>query len=367
MRGPATVLDQAHRLGRTRLGVLAIGRVISPLQRQLYRRTGGRFSLTGRVPVLLLTTIGRRTGLERTVPLLYLRADGRLVVCNVNPGFERTNPWVLNLRAEPRAQVQLRRETFPVVAREATPQELEHLWPQLTRLWPAYQQFYDQGGRRTVFVLSRVRGKHTQERPPSAAAPSLWSLCWGSLGRPRQTARVVASSAEPRQARAMVGGFALLYSLGTLGAHLTGRRPQRSPLMRVIPAERYYLWESVFQPQVTVAWMTLFSTLVRVGARRVGGSGTWQSDFNALAIGHTTPLIAAMWLPDMVCYLLRVDERRYLRLVAVYAPTATAWALAVSTLGISEAEGISWRKAAATVLVADGASALATGIPFVMR
>lgn len=209
--------------------------------------------------------------------------------------------------------------------------------------------------------------KHTMERTPSTAAPSLWSLCWGSLARPRQTARVAARSAEPRQAWAMVAGFAALYSLGTLAAYKRGRRPQRSPLMRVIPSERYYVWESVFQPPVTVAWMALFTTLVRAGSRRIGGTGTWQSDFNALAIGHTTPLIAAMWLPDMACYLLGLDERRYLRLVAVYAPTATAWAVGLSTFGISEAEGISWRKAAATVLVADGASALATGIPFIMR
>lgn len=156
MRGPTSVLDHAQRLGGTRWGVQAIGRVISPVQRELYRRTGGRLSLTGRAPVLLLTTTGRRTGLERTVPLLYLRADGLLVVCNVSPGFERTNPWVLNLRAEPRARVQLRRETFTVVAREATAQELDLFWPQLTKLWPAYQKFHDQGGRRTVFVLQRM-------------------------------------------------------------------------------------------------------------------------------------------------------------------------------------------------------------------
>jgi len=43
----------AQRLGGTRVGVLAIGRVVSPLQRALYRRTGGRLSLTGRAPVLL--------------------------------------------------------------------------------------------------------------------------------------------------------------------------------------------------------------------------------------------------------------------------------------------------------------------------
>ncbi|MGZ4547338.1 MAG: hypothetical protein ACXVXT_18275, partial [Blastococcus sp.] len=56
----AAALDVVRRLGATRLGVLLIGRVVSPLQRVLYRKSGGRLSLTGRAPVLLLTTVGRR-------------------------------------------------------------------------------------------------------------------------------------------------------------------------------------------------------------------------------------------------------------------------------------------------------------------
>jgi deazaflavin-dependent oxidoreductase (nitroreductase family) len=150
-----TAVRMAARLGGTRFGVLAIGRVISPVQRRVFRWTGGRLSLTGGAPVLLLTTVGRRTGVERTVPLLYLREGDRLVVCNVNPGFERTNPWVLNLRAQPRARVQVRRETWPVLAREATTEELDRYWPGLTRIWPPYQRFHEQGGRRTVFLLDR--------------------------------------------------------------------------------------------------------------------------------------------------------------------------------------------------------------------
>jgi F420H(2)-dependent quinone reductase len=143
----------AQRLGGTRLGVLAIGRIVSPLQRKLYRRTGGRLSLTGRAPVLLLTTTGRRSGKARTVPLLYIRDGDCLVICNVNPGFERPNPWILNLRAEPHAQVQIGRDTISMRARMASEQELDRYWPQLTKIWPAYQAFYGKGGQRSVFVL----------------------------------------------------------------------------------------------------------------------------------------------------------------------------------------------------------------------
>jgi deazaflavin-dependent oxidoreductase (nitroreductase family) len=143
----------AQRLGGTHVGVLAIGRIVSPLQRELYRRTGGRLSLTGRAPVLLLTTTGRRTGKARTVPLFYVSDGDRLVVCNVNPGFERPNPWVLNLHADAHAQVQAGRCMVTVTARPASEQELDRYWPQLTRIWPAYHAFYNRGGRRSVFVL----------------------------------------------------------------------------------------------------------------------------------------------------------------------------------------------------------------------
>jgi hypothetical protein len=74
-----------------------------------------------------------------------------------------------------------------------------------------------------------------------------------------------------------------------------------------------------------------------------------------------------MWLPDMACYLVRLEEQRYRRPVAVYAPAATASALALCTIGLSEVEGISRSRAAATILVADAVSALATGVPLVMR
>jgi F420H(2)-dependent quinone reductase len=143
----------AQRLGGTRPGVVAIGRIVSPLQRELYRRTGGRLSLTGRAPVLLLTTTGRRTGKARTVPLLYIRDGDRLVICNLNPGFERPNPWILNLRAGPHAQVQIGRGTTSMRARMASEDELDRYWPQLTQMWPAYQAFYAKGGKRSVLVL----------------------------------------------------------------------------------------------------------------------------------------------------------------------------------------------------------------------
>lgn len=142
-------------MGATRVGVWTIKRVVAPLDRRLYRLTGGRVLTAGRpvAPTLLLTTVGRRTGKQRTTPVFYLRDRDRIVICNVNPGFEQPNPWILNIRANPDVQVQVGARIEQVRAREATPQEIASYWPQLVQMWPAYDRHFERSGQRAIFVL----------------------------------------------------------------------------------------------------------------------------------------------------------------------------------------------------------------------
>ena len=145
--------------GGTRFGVWAVKHLASPLQRWVYQRTGGRIFTSfgsGRT-VLLLTTKGRLTGKERTVPVFYLREDKSIVLCNVNPRSERTNPWVSNLLANPVARLQIERHTEWFRAREATVHEVERYWPRFVALWPAYQVHFEHGGRRFIFILIKDR------------------------------------------------------------------------------------------------------------------------------------------------------------------------------------------------------------------
>jgi F420H(2)-dependent quinone reductase len=157
-RDPEAPHDLLNRLAATRIGVWAIKHVVSPLQRAIYRGTGGRVFSTvgGGRNVLLLTVKGRRTDRDHTTPIFYLRDGESVVICNVNPEHERTNPWVINLRANPIARLQIGRETGVYRAREATPAEVERFWQRFVAFWQTYQVHYEHGGRRVMFILERV-------------------------------------------------------------------------------------------------------------------------------------------------------------------------------------------------------------------
>jgi len=146
------------QLGATRWGVSAIKHLVSPFQRWVYQITGGKImSHMGQDRnVLLLTTKGRRTGKDRTIPVFYLRDGDRVVICNVKPEHESTNPWVLNLRHNPIAMLQIGRDIDWYRAREATQSEIDHLWPRLIKLWPAFQAHHERGGQRSIFILEHV-------------------------------------------------------------------------------------------------------------------------------------------------------------------------------------------------------------------
>ena len=101
------------------------GRYQSALYRVSGGRLGGRF---GRGPVLRLTTTGRRSGEARSTTVLYGRDGPRLVVIGSNRGSDRHPAWVLNLLANPEAEVQIGRKRQRVRAREVSPSERTRLW-----------------------------------------------------------------------------------------------------------------------------------------------------------------------------------------------------------------------------------------------
>jgi len=115
--------------------------LITVVHRAVYRLTGGRIGQRlGRADMLLLATLGRRSGQRRVTPLLYVEDGGRYVVVASNAGDDRDPAWLLNLRKHPSAEIQIGSRQIRVQAREATDSESELLWP---KLLSSYSHFHD--------------------------------------------------------------------------------------------------------------------------------------------------------------------------------------------------------------------------------
>jgi len=118
------------------------------VHRALYRVTGGRRGLwparVDRWGAMQVTTIGRRSGQERSVILGYLQDDANLVTLAMNGWGEAEPAWWLNLQADPRARVRLTDGTHEVVAHAATGDEQDRLWER----WRAIDKNLDGYARR---------------------------------------------------------------------------------------------------------------------------------------------------------------------------------------------------------------------------
>ncbi|MFC5754459.1 nitroreductase family deazaflavin-dependent oxidoreductase [Actinomadura rugatobispora] len=124
-----------------------------------YRETGGEVGyLWNGVPTLLLTTTGRRSGQPRTSALIFGR-DGEDYLVVASKGGAPDHPqWYLNLEAEPRAELQVRAEHVPVVARTASADERPRLWKIMAGQWPNYDVYETRTERVIpVVVLSPAR------------------------------------------------------------------------------------------------------------------------------------------------------------------------------------------------------------------
>ncbi len=122
---------------------------MNAVHRALLRLSGGRFgwTLLG-MPVVELTTIGRKSGLPRSVMLTSPLQEGAvMVVVASRGGDDRPPAWLLNLEANAAVEVSVNGGTRkPWTARVATGEERARMWPVLTahhRNYAAYQRKTD--------------------------------------------------------------------------------------------------------------------------------------------------------------------------------------------------------------------------------
>jgi deazaflavin-dependent oxidoreductase (nitroreductase family) len=109
------------------------------------------------VPTLLLTTTGRKSGRELTLPLIFGRSGDDYVVVASKGGAPQHPAWYLNLEANPTVQVQVKADKFTAHAHTATAQERAALWPKMVEIYAPYADYQKKTDRQIpVVVLRRV-------------------------------------------------------------------------------------------------------------------------------------------------------------------------------------------------------------------
>lgn len=124
---------------------------------RVYRETGGEHGYHWRgTTILLLTTHGRKSGEDRTTPLIH-RTDGDRWVVVASKGGAPAHPsWFENLQVDPHATIEVKGERIPVVASVAEGGERERLWDSMCEVWPSYADYQTKTEREIpVVILTR--------------------------------------------------------------------------------------------------------------------------------------------------------------------------------------------------------------------
>jgi len=124
-----------------------------------YEATGGAEGYDWRngTTILLLHTLGRKSGKERVHPLIFREYGDDYLIVASKGGAPEPPEWYLNLEEHPEVTVQIKGEKFTAKARTADPQEKPAMWRHMTEVWPDYDEYQKKTDREIpVVVLERA-------------------------------------------------------------------------------------------------------------------------------------------------------------------------------------------------------------------
>ena len=160
-RRPNPLQRGMQALAGTRPGAWFFSKVLRHLDTGMARLTGGRTTiaeLLAGLPVLDVTTTGRRSGQRRTSHLIAIPHGETLALLGTNFGQSSTPAWVHNLEADPRAHAQFKQRGRDVVARPASDDEIAAIFAASREYYGGYAKYQQRITGRTVraFVLEPV-------------------------------------------------------------------------------------------------------------------------------------------------------------------------------------------------------------------
>lgn len=121
---------------------------------RVYRATGGEQGyIWNGVTTLLMTFTGRKSGLKRTIPIIFTQVGEAFVIIASKGGSPEHPQWYLNLLAHPDVEVQVQDRLFNAHARTAPSPEREELWARCVANWPNYDVYQSRTDRRIPVVV----------------------------------------------------------------------------------------------------------------------------------------------------------------------------------------------------------------------
>jgi deazaflavin-dependent oxidoreductase (nitroreductase family) len=113
-------------------------------------RLGGKL---GKQRILLLETIGRKSGQPRTIPIAYFFHEGNYLIVESNWGKDKHADWYFNVTKHPRAILTVNGQRIPTQAHDAKGDEYNLLWQFVTTKHPPYLQYQSMTQRRIPIVV----------------------------------------------------------------------------------------------------------------------------------------------------------------------------------------------------------------------
>ncbi|HEY7010866.1 MAG TPA: nitroreductase family deazaflavin-dependent oxidoreductase [Jatrophihabitantaceae bacterium] len=153
---PTVVHRGVQAFAATRGGAWLFAKTLPPADRVVSTASKGRVTvpaIMARLPVLDLTTTGRKSGQPRHTHLIAVPFGDTLALIGTNFGQANTPAWVFNLEAEPRARVTYRDEARDVVARPATEPERADIFATAASVYVGYAKYRQRISGRTVRVF----------------------------------------------------------------------------------------------------------------------------------------------------------------------------------------------------------------------
>ena len=120
----------------------------------LYNVSGGRIGgKVGKLPVLLLTTTGRKTSKQRTLPVVYIMDGSAYVITASANGADKHPGWFFNIRSNPQATIQVKDKPIKVTAEIAGPEKKPELWARLVEVAPNFAGYQKRTSREIPMVI----------------------------------------------------------------------------------------------------------------------------------------------------------------------------------------------------------------------